>query len=91
MVFGHAALCGDRTAVASEIAAPSLAPGATRSTVDIAELTGKDHANVLRDVDNMLESFGIARLKFEGSYLGEFNVGTRTVDRAVSVVIRRDS
>jgi phage regulator Rha-like protein len=38
------------------------------STLEIAELTGKRHDNVLRDAYKMLEEFGFADLKFESSY-----------------------
>lgn len=49
---------------------PVLFGGAlTMSTVEIAELTGKRHDNVLRDARKMLEELGeLASLKFEASY-----------------------
>lgn len=41
----------------------------TMSTVEIADLTGKRHDNVLRDADKMLEELADGgALKFEGSY-----------------------
>lgn len=39
------------------------------STREIAELTGKDHFNVMRDARTMLEQLGMGALSFEGSYL----------------------
>lgn len=40
----------------------------TMSSLQIAELTGKRHANVMRDIANLLEQ-GVAQLNFElGSY-----------------------
>lgn len=44
------------------------------STREIAELTGKEHKNVLRDVRNLIEQGAIGRLSFEpSSYLNEQN------------------
>lgn len=43
-------------------------------TREIAELTGKEHKNVLRDVRNLIEQGAIGRLSFEpSSYLNEQN------------------
>ena len=36
----------------------------TMSTLDIAELTGKEHRSVLRDVRNMLEQLGVDAAQF---------------------------
>lgn len=43
---------------------------ATMSSLEIAEITGKNHANVLRDIRGVLDEVGIAASRFEGSYLG---------------------
>lgn len=44
------------------------------STREIAELTGKEHKNVLRDVRNLIEQGAIGRLSFEpSSYRNEQN------------------
>jgi Rha family phage regulatory protein len=40
------------------------------SSLEIAELTGKDHFNVLRDIKCILKEAEIDQLKFEGVYLG---------------------
>lgn len=41
----------------------------TMSTVDIAELTGIRHDNLLRDTRAMLDAVGVSALKFEGTYI----------------------
>lgn len=50
-------------------------PGAplTMSSREIAELTGKEHKNVVRDIRAMLEELGEDRLKFERIYLDSMN------------------
>jgi len=40
----------------------------TMSSLEIAELTGKRHDNVMQDIRNTLEQAGIDALKFEGYY-----------------------
>ena len=36
----------------------------TMTSVEIAEITGKEHKNVLVDIDNLLEK-GVSRLNFQ--------------------------
>ena len=45
----------------------------TMSSRDIAELTGKSHADVLRDIRNMLESLGLGESSFADSYFNSQN------------------
>ena len=45
----------------------------TMSSREIAELTGKEHFNVNRDIRNMLEELGEDTFKFEGIYLDAYN------------------
>jgi phage regulator Rha-like protein len=45
----------------------------TMSSVEIAKLTNKNHAHVLRDIRNILEEAGIGQSKFGGSYLSPQN------------------
>lgn len=40
----------------------------TMSSLEIAKLTGKEHFNVMRDIENTLRDAGIGAIKFEGSY-----------------------
>ncbi|WP_192485176.1 MULTISPECIES: Rha family transcriptional regulator [Cysteiniphilum] len=46
-----------------------MTTGQTMSSREIAELTGKRHDNILRDIEKMLNELEIAHLKFEGSYI----------------------
>ncbi len=45
----------------------------TMSSRDIAELTGKNHADVMRDIKTMLEQLEIDNSNFAGSYTGADN------------------
>jgi len=45
----------------------------TMSSLEIAELTGKEHFNVLADIRTMLSELKIDALKFQGSYLSQQN------------------
>jgi Rha family phage regulatory protein len=46
-----------------------MTTGQTMSSREIAELTGKRHDNILRDIEKMLNELEIAHLKFEDSYI----------------------
>lgn len=48
-------------------------PSITMSSREIAELTGKEHKNVKRDVEKMLNELGEDALKFEHIYLDSMN------------------
>ena len=43
------------------------------SSLEIAELTEKEHSKVMSDIKKVLEEVGIDQLKFESSYLSEQN------------------
>lgn len=45
----------------------------TMSSREIAELTGKTHANVCRDIRNMLTQLGVAQISFESGYFDANN------------------
>ncbi|WP_244974217.1 phage antirepressor KilAC domain-containing protein [Gluconobacter cerinus] len=45
----------------------------TMSSREIAELTGKRHDNVVRDIEKMLADVGESALNFEGTYTNEQN------------------
>lgn len=52
----------------------ALSNGApTMSSREIAELTGKEHRNVTRDIEKMLNDIGESVLKFEHTYTNEQN------------------
>ena len=42
------------------------------SSLEIAELTGKDHKNVLNDIRRILEEVEIDRLRFESIFLDSY-------------------
>jgi phage regulator Rha-like protein len=52
----------------------------TMSTLEIAGLTGKAHAHVLRDADKMLAELGIGESKFGSSYVTEQNKAVRLLN-----------
>ncbi len=45
-----------------------LIKNATMSSREIAELTGKNHADVMRDIRNMLEKLEVSQSNFAGTY-----------------------
>lgn len=45
----------------------------TMSSLEIAELTGKRHDNVMRDIKNMLDELGEGVLSFEDTYINKQN------------------
>ncbi len=49
------------------------APVTTMSSREIAELTGKEHFNVIRDIRAMLQELKLGALSFEFSYLSAQN------------------
>jgi hypothetical protein len=53
--------------------APASAPVKTMSSLEIAELTGKRHDHVMRDIKAVLEQAGISAPKFGGTYLDSQN------------------
>ena len=46
---------------------------ATMSSLEISELTNKNHADVLRDIRNVLAEVGIDESKFAGIYIDKAN------------------
>ena len=48
------------------------------SSREIAELTEKNHADVLRDIRNMLEQLGVTASSFAGSYKDSTGAGRVT-------------
>lgn len=44
----------------------------TMSSVEIAKYTGKEHANVMRDIRKMLDELKIDQLSFEGIFLDSY-------------------
>ena len=53
--------------------APTGGQVKTMSSMDIAEITGKSHKNVMRDIRLILGRAGIGELKFELTYLDAQN------------------
>jgi Rha family phage regulatory protein len=51
----------------------SLMPQVSMSSREIAELTGKNHADVLRDIRKMLAELSLGESNFAGSYFSEQN------------------
>lgn len=51
----------------------SFDKAATMSSREIADLTGKRHDQVMRDIRNMLEQLKVGAHTYEGSYLSEQN------------------
>lgn len=54
----------------SEIQLRTSPTGGVRS---IAELTGKQHGHVMRDIENTLNQMGIGALTFQGTYRDKAN------------------
>lgn len=52
---------------------PMTATGSTMSSLAIAEITGKNHADVMRDIRTVLEQAEIGLSKFAGSYFNSQN------------------
>jgi hypothetical protein len=52
----------------------------TMSSLEIAGLTGKAHAHVLRDAGKMLTELGIGESKFGSSYVTEQNKSVRLLN-----------
>jgi phage regulator Rha-like protein len=52
----------------------------TMSTLEIANLTGKQHSHVLRDADKMLEELGVGASKFGSAYQTEQNKTARCLN-----------
>ena len=46
----------------------TTAPTITMSSREIAELTGKEHFNVMRDIRSLVDDLEITHLRFEGRY-----------------------
>jgi phage regulator Rha-like protein len=57
----------------AEVAKALLPQGdvVTMSSLEIAELTEKNHADVMRDIRKMLKDFGTEALNFESCYTGQ--------------------
>lgn len=45
----------------------------TMSSREIADLTNKDHKNVVRDIKNMMDQLSIDALTFERTYMDQLN------------------
>jgi len=58
---------------AAVIATPDAPTGPVMSSLKIAEATGKNHADVLRDIRNVLGEAGIGESKFAGTYTDSQN------------------
>jgi len=68
------------------------------SSLEIAELTGNRHTNILRDIRNILQQAGIGALRFESSYLSSqnkslpcYNLPKREAHLMVMVIRNRKS
>ena len=58
----------------------------TMSSLEIAELLGKRHDNVMRDIETMLDGLGLAQLGFQSSYLGVNNQRRKCYNLPVAMV-----
>ncbi len=56
--------------ITANLPSPETLSSMTMSSLDIAELTGKDHADVLKDIRRVLEEDGTDAGRFSGVYLG---------------------
>jgi len=59
------------------------------SSLEIAELTGKEHRNVTRDIENMLKDLDVSVLKFEHTYKDSQNKDQKSfnLDKEHSLIL----
>lgn len=75
-----------------EVAIATLDNILTMSSVEIAELTGKEHKNVLADVRKMLEELELGELSFQRTYLDSNPDMTMTLKEITDILkVRHDN